>query len=101
MGQNPHVGKCVHVVGGVDRQRLAVAFRIVVGDEGVGGATVTRGISPGLWVTKGGDSAVLEGRLEVESVLESLDLTEPGVFAGGNAAPATVVNLWCVPVSHQ
>lgn len=41
MCQDPDVSKGVHVVWGVDVQGLAIAFRIVVGNEGVRGTAVT------------------------------------------------------------
>lgn len=91
--QNPHVSKCVHVVWRVDGQGLTVAFRIVVGDEGIGGTAVTGRVSLGLWIKKGCDAIVLEGGLEIESVLEGLDLTERSVFAWDDTGPSTVVNL--------
>lgn len=93
MCQDPHVSKRVHVVWGGGSQGLTIAFRIMVGDEGVGGAAITGRITLGLWATKGGDTIVLEGRLEIESVLEGLDLTKPSVFTRGNTGAATVVNL--------
>ena len=93
MCQDPDVSKCVYVVCRAGCQCLAVAFGIVVGDEGVGGTTVTGRIAIGLWVTKRGDATVLEGGLEVESVLECLNLTKPCVFARSDAGSATVVDL--------
>ena len=73
----------------------------MVGDEGVGGATVAGRIPTGLWATKGSDTVVLEGVLDVESVLEGLDLTDPCVFGGGDSTSATVVNLYRSSVSQR
>lgn len=98
MCQDPDVSERVHVVCGVYGQGLTVAFRVMVRDEGVGETAVTRRIPLGLWTTEGSDTVVLERRLEIECVLEGFDLTKPGVFARGNAIPATVVNLRCAPV---
>ena len=93
MSQDPDVSERVHVVRGVDGESLTVAFGIMVGDEGVGGTTVAGRITLGLWTTKGSETAGLESRLEIESVLEGLDLTEPGVFTGGDTRSAAVVDL--------
>jgi len=92
--QDPHVGERVHVVCGARCQCLPVTFGIMVGDEGVGGTTVTGRIAIGLWATKGSDPVGLEGGLEVESVLEGLDLTKPCIFGGSNSASTTIVNLY-------
>jgi hypothetical protein len=67
----------------------------MIGDEGVGGTTVAGRIAIGLWATEGSDTIGLEGGLEVESVLEGLDLTDSGVFAGSNSGSTTVENLLC------
>jgi len=92
--QDPHMSKCVHVVCGVDRQGFAVAFGIVVSDEGVGRAAVAGRISVGLWTAKGSDATAFEGGLEGESVLEGLGLTNPRILARSDSSSATVVNLW-------
>lgn len=73
----------------------------MVGNEGVGGTAVAGRISIGLWATKGSDTAVLEGGLEGESVLERLGLTDPCVFTRSNSGSATVINLRCTSVSQQ
>jgi len=91
--QDPHMSKCVHIVCRVDRQGSAIAFGIVVSDEGVGRATVAGRISVGLWTAKGSDATALEGGLEGESVLEGLGLTDPRIFARSDSSSATVVNL--------
>jgi len=93
MCQDPHMGKCVHVVCGGGCQCLAITFGIMVDDEGVGGTTVTGRIAIGLWATKGSDAIALEGGLEGESVLEGLGLTKSCIFARSNSGPATVVDL--------
>ena len=93
MCQDPHMSECVHIVCGAGCQCLAVTFGIMVGDEGVGGTTVTGRIAIGLWTTKGSDPVGLEGGLEVESVLKGLDLTEPCIFGRSNAGSSTIVNL--------
>jgi len=99
--QDPHMSKCVHVICGVGGQGFAIAFGIVVGDEGVGRATVTGRISVGLWTTKGSDATVLEGGLEGESVLEGLGLTDPRIFARSDSSSAAVVNLWHTSVRQR
>ena len=38
MGQDPNVSEGVDIVWRVDGQSSTIAFRIVIGDEGVGGA---------------------------------------------------------------
>jgi len=45
MSQDPNVSEGVHVIGRADGQRLAVTFRIVVGDECVGGAARAGGVT--------------------------------------------------------
>ena len=99
--QDPHVSKCVHVVCGADCQGFSITFGVMIGNEGVGGTAVAGRISAGLWATKGSDTIVLEGGLEVESVLEGLGLTDPRVFARSNSGTATVINLWCTSVGQR
>ena len=101
MCQDPHMSKCVHVVCRVNRQGSPTTFGVMVGNEGVGGTAVAGRISIGLWATKGSDTAVLEGGLEGESVLERLGLTDPCVFTRSNSGSATVINLRCTSVSQQ
>ena len=92
--QDPHMSKCIHVVCGAGCQGITVTFRIMVGNEGVGGTTVAERIAVGLRATKGSDTTALEGGLEGESVLEGLDLTDPCIFVRSNSGPATVVDLY-------
>jgi len=101
MCQDPHMSKCVYVVCGVNRQGPPITFGVMVGNECVGGTAIAGGISLGFWATKGSDTAVLEGRLEGESVLERLGLTNPRVFARSNSGSATVINLWCTSVGQR
>ena len=100
MGQDPHMSKCVHVVCGVDRQGVPIAFGIMVDNEGVGRTAVAGRIPIGFWAAKGSDTPALEGGLEGKSVLEGLGLAKPRVFARSDSGPATVINLWCARFSQ-
>jgi hypothetical protein len=100
MGQDPHVSKRVHACG-VKCQGISIAFGVMIGNEGVGRTAVAGRISSGPWATKGSDTTVLEGALEVESVLEGLDLADLRVFGGSNSGSATVINLWCTSVGQR
>lgn len=93
MCQNPHMSKCVHVVWRVGRQCCTVTFGIVVGDEGVRGTAVGGRIPVGLWGMKGRDAIGLKGGLDVKSVLEGLDLANPGIFGRSDFPGPVVIDL--------
>ena len=99
MSQDPNVSEGVDVVRRVGVQGIAVTFRIVVGDEGIGSTAGAGGVTVGFGVLERRDSTVLECRLESESILEGLSLAESGVFSGGDASSSTVVNLQWIAVS--
>jgi hypothetical protein len=99
VSQNPNVSEGVDVVWRVGVQGVTVSLRIMVGDECVGSAAGAGRVAVGFRVLERGDSAVLECRLESESILEGLSLTESGIFSGGDASSSTVVNLQWIAVS--
>jgi len=65
----------------------------VIGDEGVGSAAGAGRVTKRFGVLEGGNSARLKCRFEGEGILEGLNLTESGVFPGGDLSCAVVVNL--------
>jgi len=99
--QDPYMSKRVHVAGGASCQGLSITFGVMIGNEGVGGTAVAGRISIGFWATKGSDTTVLEGGLEVESVLEGLGLSDPRVFARSDPGPTTVINLWWTSIGQR
>ena len=101
MGQDPNVSEGVDVVWRVGVQSRAVAFRVVIDDEGVGGAARAGRITVGFGVLKRSDAVLFKCGLEGESVLEGLSLTESGVLPGGDLSIPAVVDLRSVAVSKR
>jgi hypothetical protein len=101
MSQDPDVSEGIDIVRRVSVQGIAIAFRIVVGDESVGTTAGAGGVAVGFGVLERGDSAILECGLEGESVLESFSLTESSVFSGGDAWSSTIVDLKQIAMSKR
>jgi len=93
MSQDPDVGEGVHVVRRGGGQSCAIAFRIVISNECVGGTAGAGRVTQGFRVLKRGDSVLFECGLEGESVLEGPNLAEPDVFRGGDFSSSAVINF--------